>query len=150
LAKKKSSKSKSKNPVFGASPNPKKRPVWQGSLTHHNHRISWRFSAADNEGDFAWANVGETRLKEVHDRLCEWEAMDMASLLECRNCYTDLSKLSSTARKRLEAIQRDDAESLYSYRVTKKARLWCMDAPDEGVMYVLWWDPNHLVYPSGR
>ena len=53
--------------------------------------------------------------------------------------------LTHIAKGRLSELQRDDIEELYSWHISSKGRLWC--AEYDGMMCVLWWDPEHEVYP---
>ena len=35
---------------------------------------------------------------------------------------------------------------IHSFHVKGTERIWCLNLPNEGVMFVMWWDPNHKVY----
>jgi len=48
--------------------------------------------------------------------------------------------------KRLVELSRDDLERLFSFHLGGKERVWCADYRGEGVMFILWWDPDHTVY----
>lgn len=134
-----------KRPVIKATPQPRKIARWAGNAVHENQRLSWRFSAADNGGPFAW-NACHDRLAEVLGLLAEWELLDMNSLRDIKHTHPDLSRLTKEATQRLQEIQRDDADRLFSFHIKGKERIWCLDLPGEGVMFVMWWDPDHKVY----
>ena len=138
-------KGRDKRPVVKATPRPKKIARWHGSAVHENQRLSWRFSAADNGGPFAWPNC-EDRLPEILGLLATWERLDINSLRNIKHMHTDLSRLTKAAADRLQAIQRDDAERMFSFHINNTERIWCLDLPGEGVMFVMWWDPDHGVY----
>ena len=52
---------------------------------------------------------------------------------------------AKAARDRLLELQIDD-DTLYSVRVSDTARVWGIKRGD--LLEVLWWDPNHEVYPT--
>ncbi|MCP4214875.1 MAG: hypothetical protein GY765_09470 [bacterium] len=56
--------------------------------------------------------------------------------------------ICSEARKRLDEIKLDDRDILYSLRLTGSERLWGIRDYDS--FYLLWWDPNHSVYPVSK
>ena len=62
------------------------------------------------------------------------------------NHSVEIDKLSSTAQTRLTEIQLDDIDELVSLRLSAKERIWGI--LEQGVLIILWWDPNHQVCPS--
>jgi len=57
-------------------------------------------------------------------------------------------KICTDAQARLAAIGRGDTEMVLSLRVSAKERVWGI--LEGAVLRVLWWDPQHLVYPVER
>lgn len=139
-------KKASKKPVVAASPTPKKRPIWFGPTPHEGRAISWRFSTADAGGPFSWSNLPPDRLPYVLGKLSDFERMDQNALRECRHTHALPDSVSGEAWKRLCDTSRDDLERLFSFHLGGKERVWCADYAGEGVMFVLWWDPEHAVY----
>lgn len=136
-----------KRPKFGASPNVTKQvPPIPGWVQRHNaqeRRISWRFSFADRDGPYPWVNVPA----EVYEAFGELERLDFGEAIRTRCHSIEIADLCKDAQERLRELQRDDIDRLYGWRITGPARVWCAMYGD--VMYVLWWDPDHLVYPVG-
>jgi len=60
--------------------------------------------------------------------------------------WQDVSSLPSEARKRL-AERQWDTDQLFRFRHGGKCRLWGYRDP-RGIFHVIWWDPNHRVYPT--
>jgi len=73
-----------------------------------------------------------------------WSAIFLDAKKQNHSC--DVASLSSKARTRLLEIGMDDQDKLWSIRLSSKKRLWGI--LDRGIFYIVWWDPNHQVYPS--
>ena len=56
-----------------------------------------------------------------------------------------VDKICKEAQRRLEQIHLDDYETLYQLQIEGIERLWGIR--DENVLNILWWDPEHKVYP---
>jgi hypothetical protein len=50
------------------------------------------------------------------------------------------------AQKRLEEIGLDDLDEVFRFRLASKPRLYGFLV--QHIFYVLWWDPEHNVYPT--
>lgn len=58
----------------------------------------------------------------------------------------NVEQISKAAQKRLTEIRLDDFQTLVSLRFTGKERLWGVKS--QNILKIIWWDPNHDVYPS--
>ena len=56
--------------------------------------------------------------------------------------------LSAEAKQRLRDIRLDDLDTLWSFRMSGAGRFWCLK--HENIYSLLWWDPNHEVYPVSK
>lgn len=56
-----------------------------------------------------------------------------------------VTSLSKEAQERLVTLQLDDINEVWSFRVNALKRFWCIK--DQNVYALLWWDPEHRVYP---
>ena len=65
-----------------------------------------------------------------------------------QNHKIHVSGIAKEAQKRLKELGHDDQEELVSLRLTGKQRLWAIEI--EGKAFLLWWDPNHEIYPSPK
>ena len=59
-----------------------------------------------------------------------------------------ISKLCKDAQKRLEDLKLDDYGPLWRFRFSGLKRIWGIRAGR--YFQVLWWDPQHQVYPVNR
>jgi hypothetical protein len=57
-------------------------------------------------------------------------------------------QLCKEARERLEAIGYGDLQRIVSLRLSGAERVW--GVMEEGVLRLLWWDPEHQVYPVAK
>ncbi|WP_017306277.1 hypothetical protein [Spirulina subsalsa] len=117
------------------------------------HKACWAFSSMDCGDNFGWDKATYDDLKEIRDVLWNLETMTWNEIFldakkQHHSCDVDFKakKPSSIACKRLKEINMDDQDKLWSIRLSSKKRLWGI--LDRGVFYILWWDPNHQVYPS--
>ncbi len=57
----------------------------------------------------------------------------------------EIGKLGKVAQRRLSQLELDDAEYLFSIRITKMFRMWGFRI--FGHFQILWFDPEHKIYP---
>lgn len=57
-------------------------------------------------------------------------------------------KLCKEAQDRLKHLNLDDFETLFRLRLSGTKRLWGIRT--RNLFRVLWWDPNHMVYPTEK
>lgn len=137
-----------KRVTIAETPSPRKAvPSYVGAATHEGHHVVWRFSAADKAGPWPWQVIDDKNLREFLNRLPSFETADYRDRRELMSIHPQAS-LSKPAKERLLEIKRDDQERLISFHVGKKERVWCTE--HGGMMCVLWWDPNHEVYPTAK
>ena len=100
-------------------------------------------------GLFGWDSVDEASLKEIRNKLTELEALSLNEILgrdKHWNHELKVSILSKDAQKDLEAMgQAGMVEKMLSLRITGPKRVW--GKLESNVVSLVWWDPNHLVYP---
>jgi hypothetical protein len=81
--------------------------------------------------------------------LAEFDSMTWGELQQQqrpRAKCIEASELPEPARQRLLTLRRDDIDVLWELHLTGRRRLW---GTREGAIFsVLWWDPEHQVYPS--
>lgn len=111
----------------------------------------WRFSDVDHEGDWAFDGLSGDALVELLKKLGDFESMTMREIFysgEEPGKEYDVHTLPGPALKRLEAIGRDDETKLARLRLAGAVRLYGFLRRQ--VFHVLWWDPEHQVYPSRK
>lgn len=103
----------------------------------------------DMSGPFGWQEVSKSKLLEIRGKLARFEASTWHEILitaKNRNHTVTVDRLSPQARERLKEIQQDDLDELTSLRLTGRERVWGIR--ENGVFHLLWWDPEHRVYPT--
>ncbi len=108
--------------------------------------LSWRFSHRDMGGPFGWRQVTSEEIQTVIIRFSELESMTWDKIIATKSHPIACEKLCDDARARLVDIGKNDFDELMSFRVNGTLRVWCIH--DNSIMRVLWWDPNHQVYPT--
>jgi hypothetical protein len=113
---------------------------------------SWRVRFLEFVEPFGWHEANEEELRAIHGRLSNFESMTWEDILiraNHHNHHIRVDQICTEARGRLAAIGRGDVETVVSLRVSAKERVWGI--LEGAVLHVLWWDPEHLVYPlNGR
>ncbi|MDP8223216.1 MAG: hypothetical protein P9L99_07655 [Candidatus Lernaella stagnicola] len=118
----------------------------------------WRVNKSyiDLDGPYGWKNVStDALLFEVIKCLQDHEARQWKEVLNDhdskghkKNHDMPVDKLVTLAQKRLQEINKEEEDSLFSLRVSGKQRLWGIRK--SSTLYLLWWDPDHKVYSVKR
>ncbi len=101
----------------------------------------------DKEGDWGWEAVkSKVFWGKIKNCIKHYEGMTWTNYIgEYNNHPIAMSKVSDKAKHRLNKIDKMQFGELYQMRVGKKERVWGVKQGE--VFYVLWWDPEHTVYP---
>jgi hypothetical protein len=140
---------KKKQPKIKAIPNTEKKPKVASSPTSfHGMRPSWRISIIEMVEPYGWHTINANKIVGIKDKLANFEKMTWAEILIDGKKFhhtVAVSSLSSIAQARLREINLDDIDEIVSIRLSGKERIWGI--LDQGVLNVLWWDPEHQIYP---
>lgn len=124
---------------------PREAPARSAQFEHP----AWQFQMMDFGGPFCPSKMDAEMMRKVHRQLAKYEKMRWQEIVEThQNHYLSLDKLSGEARHRLEEIQLDDTDELFSLRIEAKPRV--IGLRKHAVLQILWWDPQHKVSPSTR
>jgi hypothetical protein len=106
----------------------------------------WLINRIDFNGVFGWKNI-EDREKfiKIIERLKSFESMTWAEIIGKENHLIPIYKLDKHAQKRLSEIKLDDIVELVSLRLSAVERIWGIKEKEK--FKILWWDPEHKVYP---
>lgn len=112
--------------------------------------FKWRIEQADLGGDWSWLKADhQMLLTKIIPKLQDYETMTWADVESGTGSHfvskTDCIK---EARQRLDDLELDDIEELFSLRITGKRRAWGIR--NVAVLHLLWWDPEHEVCPSRK
>lgn len=133
-------------PAGGATP---QRQVRVGVLPEGEWQTaspSWLLGNVDLAGPFSWASLSPATAVRLLGLLRSFESMSWREILQKDSCgEIETSRLAKRARERLEELRLEDIASLMHLRVTGRERLWGIR--DGQRLRILWWDPEHAVYP---
>lgn len=100
----------------------------------------------DRSGPWGWDGFDPSLLQELFQKVFESQKLSWQDLVKNGSHLVDIEQLCPEAQKRLYQIQKEDLDQLFSLRITARKRVWAIK---EGkILWLLWWDPNHEVYPS--
>jgi hypothetical protein len=112
--------------------------------------VSWRLSTLDLDGLWGWRRLDEAALRELHDKLRGFESMTAGEVFGPNrgHKHIPIENLPHAALRRLQELQLDDEDGLCELRIRGASRVWGFRRGN--VIHVLWWDPDHTVFPGNR
>ncbi|MEL6853921.1 MAG: hypothetical protein AAFO83_02295 [Cyanobacteria bacterium J06607_13] len=133
-------------------PKTKKEPKTALEPTSFNHkRPAWRVSHLEMVDPYGWHETDAVTLKRIREKLGDFESMTWNQILvdgKKRHHSIRIDQIAKPALKRLREIEQDDIDRLVSLSLSGKQRVWGI--LEEGVLRLLWWDPNHKICPSHK
>jgi len=108
----------------------------------------WAFRIIDLGGPWCWRALGGDGLVEVLGRLKQLESMTWGEIEGAEHHFVGVGGCCKKARDRLAELRHDDTDALFSVRVTGRKCIYGIR--DGGVLSILWWDPEHEVYPAPK
>ena len=107
----------------------------------------WHIGTIDLNGPWGWTEIEkEFFFNEILPKVQNLESMFWKNILGRNSHEVNVSQISSFAQKRLIKLGLEDTDTLISLRLTGRQRIWGIRI--ENILKILWWDPNHEVYPS--
>jgi len=114
---------------------------------------SWRMGMIDFGGYWGWEKLNNIdSLRTIQDKLKHFETMTWGEIEKKlirkgspQNHFMPVNKICKDAQRRLREINLDDQDYLYSLRFSGAERLWGIREAE--ILYIVWWDHNHSVYP---
>jgi hypothetical protein len=139
-----------KRPIAGAHVGPAGRNVRtavEAEIDWGAFPITWHFRYLDQEGPFGWHVCDRNvLLRSIWERARSFETKTWRELRAERVLHHHpLGSLGREALSRLAEIGQDLVDGLYSLHIGKRERIWGIQ--DRLYFKVIWWDPNHQVYP---
>lgn len=104
----------------------------------------------DMDGPFGWNALKGQGIfwQEIFPKLRDFESMTWHEVEGDRHHAISIDRLSKEARVRLEELNLDDIDEIFSLALTGRSRM--LGIRDRNVFRVLWWDPDHKVCPSKK
>lgn len=133
------------------NPSYAKQPISFWPSRDQGHElIAWRFADIDMDGAWGWRDVTLDEIAWMRSWLAQMEKLTWAEA-SGRRVGVKLCKLANAPRKpvaRLEELMRDDVDGLVEFHLQGKPRIWGVRIGN--VCHLLWWDPEHTVWPSRK
>ncbi len=109
----------------------------------------WRLSSIDWDGPWCPSKCGDHEIRGIHSWLANLEGMPWTQILSNGSHIVGTDGIIPDAKKRIIALGKAEwQDHLCSLRRTGKERLWGFLRA--GIFHVLWWDPEHEVFPSKK
>jgi hypothetical protein len=136
---------KKKKNVPEPPPSVKRVANLPGILASAEGKPSWRFSSACRDGDWAWGEAATVAFLSFSH---QYESMTWPEIFKGGNAGKLISTdhLPSPAQAELARISHDDVDDLVELRFSGLLRAW--GVRHGSVLCLLWWDPDHTVFPS--
>lgn len=132
---------------------PAKRPV----VLHidneavNDRKLVWRFGQMDTDGEWSPVRISADELSNLFDKMSSFETMTIGEIFapgsEHGKKY-QVASMPAAPQRRLTRLQREDETEVARLRCSGAQRLYGFLR--EHVFHVLWWDPEHAVWPSSR
>lgn len=107
----------------------------------------WCFRNCDRAGEFPWSIAGD-HASDVLNALRDLGCMTWREILiDNQKHYhaIEVPSLSKAALARLVALKLETLDEIVSFRLASKLRFWAIRI--DHYAFLLWWDPEHKVYP---
>lgn len=147
-------KRKPKKQVFAPSVKTKEVPrpaVLPGAETSDS-RICWRLCHVDHDGPWGFGKIDSPTLRWLMERLARFESMTINELFHSGGYpgvdYDVASIPNTAALNRLDEIRLPDMTKIHRLQLSSTARLYGFLI--DHVFHVVWWDPEHEVWPSKK
>ena len=116
---------------------------------YFNKKASWAISRLDRNGQWGWDLVSRDEFyKSIHPWLKGYETMNWQQITAAGSHNINVERLILDAQKRLDELDLDDLDELFSLALGSVPRIW--GVLDRGVLKILWYDPEHQVYPVSK
>ncbi len=118
--------------------------------------IVWQVSRIDHDGKWGWKGLCQNLFwEDIFPKLKDFESMTWHEIIAATkksrgNLHHSIPKTSlhKDARDRLEQLNQDDIDKLFSLRLQGAHRIFGIK--DGRVLKLLWFDPNHEVCPCKK
>ncbi|MBK9166588.1 MAG: hypothetical protein IPM24_03890 [Bryobacterales bacterium] len=126
----------SKQPRTGGNP----QSYWSANPSWRIRKLVWK-------DRFGWHKVQPEQLESIRSKLGDFEERTWGEILNARNNPNHpipFHKLCDDARRRFR--DENAPEAVVSLRLSGRERIW--GVMENGVLSLLWWDPEHEVCPT--
>ena len=114
--------------------------------------FKWRMSEEYIDYDHEEWGWGQVRIRQFFHhllpRLQDYETMTWNDVTQRPSCHPmEVSRICPAAKRRLQETH-PDIDTLHQIDMQQPCRLW--GYRDKQILYIIWYDPHHSVYPLKR
>lgn len=107
----------------------------------------WKFSSIDWYGEWGWKQLSNEQWQSIIQKLQNFESMTWGEIEGANSHLIQISDCPNPrVQKRLNELQLDDYNELFSLRLSAKERVFGVLFGN--VLKLLWYDPEHQVWPA--
>ena len=129
------------------NPSSRRRATSPPMESTQNKKLVWKVSKIDDNSQWGWNQITcPDFLRNIWEKMQHFETMTWSEILGRDHHEIPVNNIRRQAQKRLEELQHDDEETLVSFHITGRQRIWAIRSGQEA--FLLWWDPDHEIYPS--
>ena len=114
-----------------------------------NETIVWRINIICQTGTWSWKNVSGNKFwTHIVEKMSHFETMTWAEIKKNKhnNHSVSISQICREAYNYLRDTGLNDVDDLFVLRLSSRERIWGIR--DRRALKILWWDPEHTVYPT--
>ena len=141
-----------RRPATAEASSPERRPVSLPGQENSDQRLCWRFQFMDRQAPWGLASIQPADWPVIIDKLRNLETMTVHEVFaQSGNPGKDydLAALPTRAATgRLHDLDLDDQDRVSRIRLGGKLRLYGFRHGN--IFHILWWDPEHQVWPSKK
>lgn len=129
------------------NPSQTKKPVSVPIVSTQTKKLVWKVARIDDNSPWGWNQITcPDFLRNIWDKMRNFETMTWSEILGRNHHAIAVNDIIQPAQNRLEQLGYDDQAELVSFRLSNTERIWAIRSGEEA--FLLWWDPNHEIYPS--
>lgn len=143
------SSTKTPRTAIDVKPEKKPRANTAEADSFYHLKPTWRLSNLRLPKPFGWGDIDRDDMVQVIQRLQNLESMTWGAILidgKKQNHHCNTSDICKDAQTCLDEDWQGGADEVVTLRVTGVKRVWGII--ERGVCFLLWWDPEHQVFPS--
>jgi hypothetical protein len=144
-------KGKKRQPKEGATPSGIKQPRAVEPPSYMDRKAAWRLRRVQMADPYGWHQLKHEQLIYVQEKLSAFESMTWNEIFvdsKKQNHDIAVSELRCGHARRWMRRNMPDQPTLWTLRFSGAERVWGIFS--EGIYQILFWDPEHLIYPTNR
>ena len=142
----------SRRPRHESQPGDKSPRHVEKPETYDQLKVSWGISYLDWDGKWGWQSVDQAILiNKIIPRLKSFESMRWCEIKadQKSNHSIEVGKIITEAQQRIRELGLSSlCDELFSLRMSGRGRVYGILT--QGILKVIWYDPNHEICPSKK